>query len=82
LIGTTTWLVQPFIARKNHYLAFVVFSKNAGEDPGRAPRVIVFPAPRLKTLLAKEKAQRVDVQTLEGALGITDPWRQLIVEAA
>lgn len=82
LIGTSTWLVQPFSARKHHYVTFVTFPELAAEDPGVAPDVIVFPSLRLKSLLGHCKSGAVDIQALARELGIENPWQQLVAEAA
>lgn len=82
LVGTAKWLVQPFSARKHHYVAFVLFSRKAAEDPSMTPEVVVFPSGRLKTLLENEKSHSVSIQALARELGISNPWQQLIAEAA
>lgn len=82
LIGTENWLVQPVSARKHHYVAFVLFSRKAAEDPSMAPEVVVFPSDRLKTLLENGSARSVRIQALARELGISDPWQQLIAKAA
>jgi hypothetical protein len=82
LVGTNKWFVQPFTARKHHYLAFVLFSKDTKADLGVAPEVLVFPSARLKDLLGQRKAGDVNIQSLARELGISNPWQQLIAEAA
>jgi hypothetical protein len=82
LVGTTKWLVQPFTARKNHYVAFVMFSKDAAAHPAIAPEVLVFPSTRLKELLGQQTSGTVSIQALARELGISNPWHQLLAEAA
>ena len=82
LVGTSKWFVQPFSARKNHYVAFVLFSRKASQNPAISPEVLVFPSDRLKTLLANRNERQVNIQAIAGELGITDPWQQLVVAAA
>jgi hypothetical protein len=82
LIGTAKWLVQPFSARKNHYVAFVLFSRKAAENPSLVPEVVVFPSARLKELLEQETSPTVNVQTLARELGVANPWQLLIPQAA
>jgi hypothetical protein len=82
LVGTTNWFVQPFTARKNHYVAFVLFARDAAADPSTAPEVLVFPSVRLNRLLGQQNVPTVDIQSLASALGISNPWQQLIAEAA
>jgi hypothetical protein len=81
LVGTTTWFVEPFPARKNHYVTFVVFPKDAATNPATTPDVLVFPSARLKELLGRKQGG-VNVRTLARELGISDPWQQLITQAA
>src|SRR6266567_8158580 len=33
LIGTAKWLVEPFTARKHHYIAFVLFARDVAANP-------------------------------------------------
>jgi hypothetical protein len=82
LVGTTKWLVHPFSARKHHYVAFVLFSRKAAEDPSAIPDVLIFPSARLKALLEPQKSSSVNIQVLARELGISNPWQQLIAEAA
>jgi hypothetical protein len=82
LIGTNKWHVRPFSARKHHYIAFVLFSAKAGENPSAVPEVIVFPSVRLKTLLEHHKSNPSNIQALARELGATNPWQQLVTEAA
>lgn len=82
LIGTTDWFIRPFAPRKNHYVAFVLFPKNAAANPADAPEVLVFPSVRLKELLGTQKSGSVSIQSLGRKLGITNPWSQLVAEAA
>lgn len=82
VIGTTKWFVQPFSARKNHYIAFVLFPRKASENPAIAPEVFVFPSGRLKTLLENRKTAQVNIQALAGELEISNPWQQLVADAA
>jgi hypothetical protein len=82
LVGTPKWLVEPFSARKNHYVAFVLFSRKAAEDPSHVPAVVVIPSVRLKTLLEDHDERNVNIQIIARELGIDNPWQQLIAEAA
>jgi hypothetical protein len=82
LVGTTKWVVAPFSARPHHYVAFVLFSRKAAENPALVPEVVVFPSARLRTLLQSTQARSVNIQALARELGIDNPWQQLIVEAA
>lgn len=82
LVGTTKWLIQPFTARKNHYVAFVLFARDAAADPATAPEVLVFPSVRLKSLLGQQSVGAVDIQSLARELDISNPWQQLVAEAA
>ncbi|MEA2489313.1 MAG: hypothetical protein QOH21_1105, partial [Acidobacteriota bacterium] len=81
LVGTNTWFVEPFPARKNHYVTFVVFPEDAAKNPDTAPDVLVFPSVRLKELLGHETGG-VNVRALARELRITDPWQKLITQAA
>jgi len=82
LAGTTKWFVEPFTARKNHYLAFVMFPKDVAANPATAPEVLVFPSTRLKTLLNQQKSGAVNIRSLARELSISDPWQQFIRDAA
>jgi hypothetical protein len=73
--------VQPFSARKNHYVAFVLFSRKASQNPAISPEVLVFPSDRLKALLANRNERQVNIQAIAGELGINDPWQQLVAAA-
>jgi hypothetical protein len=80
--GTTKWLLQPFTARKHHYVAFVLYSRKAMNDPSAAPEVVIFPSTRLKTLVEHHKSREVNIQILAREIGISNPWEQLIAQAA
>jgi hypothetical protein len=82
LIGTTKWLAHPVTARKNHYIAFVLFSRKATELPALVPDVFVFPSGALKALLENHKSPRVNIQALAKELGVANPWEQLLPNAA
>ena len=82
LVGTSKWHIRPFSARKHHYVAFVLFSRRAAENPSAIPEVMIFPSARLKALLEQQKSNPVNVHVLARELGAANPWRQLIAEAA
>lgn len=82
LIGTAKWFIQPFTARKNHYVAFVLFPKDASENPSDVPEVLVFPSTRLRELLGQQKSGTANIQSLARELGVSNPWLQLIAAAA
>lgn len=82
LIGTTSWFIRPFTPRKHHYIAFVLFPADTAANPTDAPEVLVFPSVRLKELLGAQKSGSVSIHSLGRQLGITNPWSQLITEAA
>ena len=82
LIGTNKWHIRPFSSRKHHYVAFVLFSAKAAEDPSAVPEVIVFPSVRLKALLEQHQSNPSNIQVLARQLGTSNPWQQLITEAA
>jgi hypothetical protein len=82
LVGTSKWFVTPFSARPHHYVAFVLFSRKAAENPTLVPEVAVFPSARLKALLQSTTERSVNIQSLARDLGIANPWQQLVVKAA
>jgi hypothetical protein len=82
IIGNSKWRVQPFSSRKHHYVAFVVYARNAMNDPSAAPDVLIFPSGQLKAFVEKQMSATVNVQTLARQLGISNSWQQLIAEAA
>jgi hypothetical protein len=82
LIGTTSWLIRPFASRKHHYIAFVLFPTGTAANPTDTPEVLIFSSVRLKELLGAQKSGSVRIQSLARRLGVTDPWSQLITEAA
>ena len=81
LVGTTAWLVQPFRARKHHYIAFVLFTSEGAANPQTVPEVVVFPSSVLKDAIARQKKGAVDIRSLARGLRIGDPWQQLIAAA-
>jgi hypothetical protein len=82
LAGTSMWLVQPFSARKHHYIAFVLYSRKDLENPVATPAVAIFPSVRLKELM-RPKAVKVNIQSLARQLGLVNSsWQQLVVQAA
>jgi len=81
LIGTSKWFLEPFSARTHHYLAFVLFPRNAA-DPAASPEVVVLPSERLQAFLKRHKANPINIQSLPKELKIESPWRQLLPEAA
>jgi hypothetical protein len=82
LVGTTKWLLQPFSARKHHYLVFVLFTTDAAANPTLVPDVIVVPSLRLKEFLGRDRPASIDIPSLARDLGISDPWQQLLTQAA
>jgi hypothetical protein len=81
LIGTTKWRVQPFRGHKHHYLAFVIYSRKAMDDPSTAPEVVIFPSARLKAFIDLQKSHLVSIHSLARELGNSNSWQQLL-EAA
>ena len=81
LVGTSMWLVQPFSARKHHYVAFVLYSRKDLDSPAATPTVAVFPSVRLKELM-RPKMGKVNIQALARQLGVNDYWQQLVAHAA
>src|SRR5207248_1336655 len=61
LVGTSKWSIRPFSARKHHYIAFILFSRKATDNPVAIPEVMIFPSTRLKELLEKQKSNPVNV---------------------
>jgi len=82
LVGTSLWFVQPFSARKHHYVAFVLYSRKALDNPVATPEVLVFPSVRLKELLQPRVVGKINIQTLAKELGINNHWLQLVAQAA
>ncbi len=82
LVGTTNWFIRPFTPRKNHYVAFVLFPKDAASNLSDAPEVVIFPSMRLRNLLGQQKSGGVSIHSLARQLDISDPWSQLLAEAA
>ena len=82
LVGTSKWHIRPITGRKHHYIAFVLFSRRAAENPLAIPEVMIFPSARLKALLEQQKSNPVNIQVLARELGTANPWQQLIAEAA
>jgi hypothetical protein len=82
LIGTTTWRVEPFSGRKNHYLAFVCYARKAINDPSAAPDVLIVPSAALKAFVERQASPTLNVQRLAAELGISDSWQQLLAKAA
>jgi len=81
LAGTSMWLVQPFIARKHHYVAFVLYSRKDLDNPVATPAVAVFPSVRLKELI-RPKMGKVNIHAMARQLGVDDYWQQLVAHAA
>jgi hypothetical protein len=75
------WLVQPFSARKHHYVAFVLYSRKDLDNPEATPAVAVFPSVRLKELI-RPKIREVHIQASARQLGVDDYWQQLVAHAA
>jgi hypothetical protein len=82
IIGKSKWRMQPFVSRKHHYVAFVVYAARAMTDPSTAPEVLIFPSGQLKAFVEQQMSATVNVQTLARQLGISNSWQQLIAEAA
>lgn len=82
LVGTSKWLIQPFSARKHHFVAFVLYSRRALDNPAAMPDVVVFPSARLKALTEDQTSGSVNIQTLARQLGVNNHWQQLIADAA
>jgi hypothetical protein len=81
IVGKAKWRVQPFVSRRHHYVAFVVYVAKAMTDPSTAPDVLIFPSGQLKAFVEQQTSATVNIQSLARQLGINS-WQQLIAEAA
>jgi len=77
--GTGEWLIEPFSARRHHYVVIVEFV-SPEEPSSSAPRAYVLPSEDLRRFLARRKLTSVSLAALEETMGALEAW-QLITAA-
>lgn len=77
--GTREWLVEPFNARRNHYILIVEFVSRR-EPSSSAPRVYVLASEELQKFLARRRGTAVSLEVLGRTMGALEAW-QLITAA-
>ena len=76
--GAGEWLVEPFSARRHHYVVIVEFGSRP-EPSSSAPRVYVLASEELQKFLARRRLTTVSLDLLERSMGALEAW-QLIVD--
>jgi hypothetical protein len=79
LHGTTLWQVEPFKARKNHFVVFVCFEREL-TDPGEAPDVFMWASDRLKAFISQQNVPSVSLETVASRLDPQSAWTEFAVE--
>lgn len=77
--GVREWLVEPFSARKHHYVVIVEFASRQ-EPPSWAPRVYVLASQELQKFLARRGRTAISLDVLEHTMGALEAWQ--IITAA
>jgi hypothetical protein len=79
--GTREWLVDPFSARKHHYVVVVAF-QSLNDDAISRPRAYVVASEALRKLVSRRKLTSVSLDVLDEELGAVEAWQQIISEQA
>jgi hypothetical protein len=82
LAGTTQWAVEPFRARKHHFMVFVCFNQEWRSDPQLVPETFIWSSERLKAFISREKAATVSLQAVATKLDPNVAWDQLTSQPA
>jgi hypothetical protein len=81
LAGTTEWYVDPFRARKDHFVVFVCYLRPV-QDPEALPDVYIVESERLKSFLARRKEPKVSLEKLSSYLDARAAWQELTATPA
>ena len=77
--GMREWPVEPFSARRHHYIVIVEFGSRQ-EPSSSAPHVYVLASEELQKFLARRRRSAVSLDVLERTMGALEAW-QLITTA-
>lgn len=81
LEGSDLWSIEGVRARKNHFIAFVVFSGELS-DPHTIPDVYLWQSTALHSLLARQEVSTVSVQILASKLDAASAWQDFVTHPA
>ncbi len=81
LTGTTEWRVEPFSARKHHFVVFVCFEKE-WNDPQAVPEVYIWPSKDLGSFVARRKSTTLFLDAVARKLDPKSAWDQFIAQPA
>lgn len=79
--GAHEWLVDPFSARKHHYVAVVEFSPQRGSVVAQ-PRTYVVASKALQELIARRKLTTISLDMLSDELAALEAWQLIMSEQA
>jgi hypothetical protein len=82
LAGTKEWSVEPFSARKHHFLVFVCFNQEWRSDPQVVPEIFIWSSERLKALILRAKVTAVSLQSVATKLDPNIAWDQFTAQPA
>jgi hypothetical protein len=79
--GTREWLVEPFSARKHHYVVVVEFSSRKGSAVAH-PHAYVVASEALQKLVSRRKLKTISLDVLSGELAALEAWQLITSEQA
>ncbi|MEA2163950.1 MAG: hypothetical protein QOK37_2077 [Thermoanaerobaculia bacterium] len=79
--GTREWLVDPFSARKHHYVVVVEFPPQNGNVFSQ-PRAYVVASEALRKLVSRRKLTSVSLDLLGDELAGLEAWQRIMSEQA
>ncbi len=79
--GTREWLVDPFSARKHHYVVVVEF-QSSNENAVTRPRAYVVASEALRKLVSRRKLTSVSLDLLGNEFAALEAWQLIMSEQA
>ena len=79
--GTREWLVDPFSARKHHYVVVVEF-QSQNDSVVSQPRAYVVASEALRKLVSRHKLTSVSLDLLGDELAALEAWQLIMSEQA
>ncbi|HUP61714.1 MAG TPA: hypothetical protein VNA69_14985 [Thermoanaerobaculia bacterium] len=81
LTGKADWFIEPFSARRHHFLVFVRFQQD-WHDPQTVPEVYIWSSEELRSFIAHRRGTTVSLEAVARKLDPRSAWDQFAAQPA
>lgn len=79
--GTQDWSIDPFSARKHHYIVVVAFASD-GKGMATQPQTYIVASQTLRRFISRRKLTSISLEILTKDLGALEAWQLITAEQA